>query len=71
MTGVAHNAEDLGEILASTSTWKPVDPSDKWTPLLLSPEALRIYSALLLNGAYTPLQTWGETTLGMVTALPA
>ena len=63
----AHNADDLDEILSSATTWKPVDPADKWTPLLLSTEAFDLYTELLGSGAYSPLQTWGETSLGIVT----
>ncbi|EFQ84345.1 hypothetical protein HMPREF0063_10197 [Aeromicrobium marinum DSM 15272] len=63
----AHNADDLGEVLASSTTWKPLDPADKWTPLLLSREALHVYTDLVASGAYVPLQNWGKTSLGMVT----
>lgn len=62
----AHNADDLGEILAA-ATWKPVDPADKWTPLLMSAEALDVYTELLTSGSFTTLDTWGRTSLGMVT----
>lgn len=62
----AQNVAGLSETLAAT-IWTPVDPSDKWTPSLLSKEALRVYGALLHNGDFTPLETWGDTTLGMVT----
>ena len=63
----ARNAADL----ATTPTgraWWPVRPQDKWTPSLLPAAALDIYSALLGGGEmFTPLETWGDTTLGMVT----
>lgn len=60
----AQNAAALGETLAAT-TWTPIDPSDKWTPSLLSAGALAAYNSLLAED-FTTLQTWGETTLGMV-----
>lgn len=62
----AHNAEDLSDILAK-SIWRPSNPADKWTPMLLRPHAFDTYSSLLQNGSYTTLHTWGETSLGMVT----
>lgn len=62
----AHNADDLGKILAA-ATWRPLNPADKWTPSLMSSEALDLYTALLTSGHYTTLDTWGRTSLGMVT----
>lgn len=62
----AQNAAALSDTLAAT-TWTPSDPSEKWTPSLLSPAALSVYSTLLHDGGFTPLETWGDTTLGMVT----
>ncbi|MFT4052444.1 MAG: class I SAM-dependent methyltransferase [Microbacterium sp.] len=61
----ARNAAALAGTLAAT-TWSPTDPSDKWTPSLLTPTALGAYNALL-DEDFTGLQSWGETTLGMVT----
>lgn len=60
------SAAELATIAASR-TWKPARPEEKWTPSLLSSEALNAYTMLLASGDYTMLQTWGETTLGMVT----
>lgn len=62
----AQNAAALSDTLAAT-TWTPSDPSEKWTPSLLSPAALGVYSTLLHDGDFTPLESWGDTTLGMVT----
>lgn len=61
----ARNAAALSDTLAAT-TWTPVDPSDKWTPSLLSPHALRAYNSLV-GTSFTTLSAWGDTTLGMVT----
>lgn len=61
----AQNAAALSDTLAAT-TWTPADPSEKWTPSLLGSQALSAYSALAADG-FTVLQTWGETTLGIVT----
>jgi adenine-specific DNA-methyltransferase len=53
--------------LAVSQKWTPNEPGDKWTPSLLRPEVLRAYTGLLTTGAFIGLQSWGETTLGMVT----
>jgi len=43
-------------------------PQHKWTSSLLPAKALDAYAALIVDGeAFTPLETWGDTTLGMVT----
>ncbi|MBD8217449.1 N-6 DNA methylase [Microbacterium sp. CFBP 13617] len=62
----AKNAAALSDALAAT-TWTPSDPSEKWTPSLLPSAALGVYSRLLDDGGFTPLESWGDTTLGMVT----
>lgn len=62
----ARNAAELATI-ATGRAWTPQRPQDKWTPSLLSTEALTAYTGLVTSGAYTPLETWGDTTLGMVT----
>ena len=62
----AQNADDL----ANTTTprlWRPIPPGGKWTASLLTSETLSAYSSLLAGDAFTPLETWGDTTLGMVT----
>ena len=61
----AQNAAALGEALAAT-TWEPKHAADKWTPSLLSADALSAYNTLL-DTSFTTLHEWGETTLGMVT----
>jgi len=49
-------------------TWRPVRPQDKWTPSLLPAATLELYLELVGDhAAFVGLQTWGETTLGMVT----
>lgn len=62
----AQNADSLAS-LAVSHKWTPADPSAKWTPSLLSAEALSTYSGLLTNEAFGGLEEWGSTTLGMVT----
>lgn len=60
------NAAALSES-AVARTWKPVRSGDKWTPSLLSSEALKTYTGLTLGNDFTVLESWGDTTLGMVT----
>jgi hypothetical protein len=45
----------------------PEDKSAKWSAGLLSPDGLDAYTHALGDTGFAGLQTWGETTLGMVT----
>jgi adenine-specific DNA-methyltransferase len=47
--------------------WSPVDPSAKWTGLLVDPAAISPLRTLKTSGHFTDLEAWGDTTLGMVT----
>jgi adenine-specific DNA-methyltransferase len=48
--------------------WTPTDARDKWTPSLMPAAALDVYSRLTADAeTFTGLETWGDTTLGMVT----
>ncbi len=47
--------------------WKPIPPGAKWTPSLLSPVALEAYAEMVAHESFTNLESWGDTTLGMVT----
>lgn len=62
----ARNAQDLASLAAGVR-WAPVDPAGKWTGSLVPSEATEPYTRLLDAGYFTRLQTWGETTLGIVT----
>lgn len=62
----ARNAAELATIAAGR-TWTPMRPEEKWTPSLLSADALSAYTDLLSSGDFTVLESWGDTTLGMVT----
>lgn len=62
----AQDAEAL-QSLGGPLTWKPVDPSGKWTGLLVPPEAESPLRLLREAGSFTNLEAWGDTTLGMVT----
>lgn len=62
----ARNSAELATIAAGR-TWTPARPEEKWTPSLLSADALDTYTSLLSGGGFTVLESWGDTTLGMVT----
>ncbi|MGH8823073.1 MAG: HsdM family class I SAM-dependent methyltransferase [Jiangellaceae bacterium] len=61
----ARDVRDLQN--AVESTWTPADRRAKWTPGLLSADALAAYEKTASGGAFVNLDAWGETTLGMVT----
>ncbi len=62
----ARNIDDLGT-LGQGLTWTPTDPAAKWTSSLIDPKATEPLASLLDNAVFTPLETWGDTTLGIVT----
>lgn len=47
--------------------WAPPSRSSKWSAGLLSSDALAAYLAATTGDHFTPMETWGDTTLGMVT----
>ncbi|HHM5822278.1 TPA: class I SAM-dependent DNA methyltransferase [Pseudomonas aeruginosa] len=60
------NATDLVSLGAGL-TWTPSDPAAKWTSSLIDPKAVEPLENLLHRGLFTNLETWGDTTLGIVT----
>ena len=60
------NAASLTQI-GAPQKWTPVDPASKWTGLLVGTEAVGPLDALRVNGDFIDLESWGDTTLGMVT----
>jgi len=61
----AGNADDLATTIPA-QRWIPANPAAKWTQSLLSSASLTAYSAVLQGDGFTNLETWGDTTLGMV-----
>ncbi|MFT3944047.1 MAG: N-6 DNA methylase [Ancrocorticia sp.] len=47
--------------------WAPLDPTEKWTGLLVEPEAQATLSMLVDGGLFVSLSEWGDTKLGAVT----
>jgi len=62
----ARNAAELAS-LGVGQTWTPTDPAAKWTSSLAAPDAVEPLHKLLKDGHFTRLETWGDTTLGIVT----
>jgi len=62
----AKNAAELAS-LGVGQTWTPADPAGKWTSSLVDPDAAEPLHKLLKEGYFTNLETWGDTTLGIVT----
>lgn len=62
----ARNADSLRSELAQRS-WSPRDPSDKWVSGLIGNAPVDALHGLHTDGHFATLETWGDTTLGMVT----
>lgn len=60
------NPDELTEKL-SGYRWTPPTREAKWTPSLLGDVAHDAYAGALVDGSFTDLLAWGDTTLGMVT----
>lgn len=62
------DADALAELdPATAAVWTPATTSGKWTSALLPPASATAYAAATAGADFSTLQTWGETTLGMVT----
>ncbi|OWQ88414.1 SAM-dependent methyltransferase [Roseateles aquatilis] len=62
----AKNAASLAALEAGQS-WKPADPAAKWTGSLVDEAALDALGALTSGSHFSSLESWGDTTLGIVT----
>lgn len=62
----AKNASQL-DCLGAGLAWTPLDPAAKWTSSLVDPKAVEPLNELMQAGLFTSLESWGDTTLGMVT----
>ena len=60
------NAAALDEMPPALA-WTPVEPAAKWSGATVSAGATSTLLDLVSAGTFAPLQSWGETTLGMVT----
>lgn len=60
------NAAELAA-LGTGLIWTPTDPAAKWTSSLIDPKAIEPVHVLLQRELFTNLETWGDTTLGIVT----
>jgi adenine-specific DNA-methyltransferase len=62
----AKNADALAS-LGRGQSWTPRDPADKWTSSLVDLDAAEPLNALLRGEMFASLESWGDTTLGIVT----
>lgn len=62
----ARNASALTTELAQRR-WSPRDPADKWVSGLIGNAPVDALHGLHTGGQFCPLESWGDTTLGMVT----
>ncbi|OPX08374.1 N-6 DNA methylase [Mycobacterium sp. AT1] len=60
------NAEGLVN-LADWRRWTPPHKTAKWTAGLMSADGSSAYDSALRSDAFVTLESWGDTTLGMVT----
>ncbi len=60
------NAASLASLEAGM-IWSPIDPASKWTGSLVNPKAIESVHELLKQETFTKLESWGDTTLGIVT----
>jgi len=64
-----HQAQDADALstLGLPLKWTPADPAAKWTGLLVDLNAIESLRKLKASAHFTELESWGDTTLGMVT----
>lgn len=60
------NADGLAD-LAEARVWSPPSRGARWSAGLMSQTGLAAYTALTSGESFTVLETWGDTSLGMVT----
>lgn len=60
------DAEGLAQLSASRR-WTPPNKGAKWSAGLMSAAGMRAFDAVVGSDGFTRLETWGDTTLGMVT----
>ena len=61
------DAADLDRLDHAPYSWSPPRDGGKWTPALLSTDALDIYRQVEAGSGYTHLSDWGRVSLGAVT----
>ncbi|MBB2891890.1 N-6 DNA methylase [Flexivirga oryzae] len=64
-----HQVRDAGGLtdLADARRWTPPADGGRWSAGLLSRDGYDAYTKVVFSPKFTTLNTWGETTLGMVT----
>lgn len=66
---VFHQTQNASSLtgVSEGKPWTPLDPADKWTGSTVDPNAVEPLRTLRETGAFTDLEAWGDTTLGIVT----
>lgn len=66
---VIHRARNAGDLfdLGTGERFEPPGAGGKWTGSLVPRKVIATVSTLLDRGRFTGLETWGDTTLGIVT----
>lgn len=64
---LAENAESLANLEGEALAWRPASADAKWTGSLVSARATQTLTRLAEHGVFSPLEDWGDTTLGIVT----
>jgi adenine-specific DNA-methyltransferase len=60
------DAQGLSD-LAAARRWTPPGKGGRWSAGLMSADGLAAYTTATTHSGFTTLETWGDTTLGMVT----
>lgn len=55
------------ERFADATKWVPTSPGAKWSASAVADSTWSAYSSLVATSAFCTLESWGDTTLGMVT----
>lgn len=66
---IVRQLRDADELSSSTPgvAWTPADPAAKWIDSISGTDAAQVLQRQVAGENLGPLQTWGDTTLGMVT----
>lgn len=61
------NVSELRAVGRAPYRWTPIPADAKWTPALIPRGALKPFADIASGGNFARLDSWGATTLGMVT----
>lgn len=66
---IVRQVRDANELASAAPgvAWRPLDPSAKWIDSISGSGVASLLQEQVSRGQLVPLETWGDTTLGMVT----